>query len=176
MRTKFNGKIKRFSALDASYQVEEHLSKPRLFSRTNELKLAATQLADKQQNRWCKVLWILKGSSSISQYHLWSRQSLPCRSLAQGRRCWTVTATCPLLTALPRLRSSCSGQPSFLLWPSWCSCSYSSYFTSGFNRALHRKGLPACKQYSWFPPVLLISFRSKFISIVGKYMGEIELW
>lgn len=93
MRTKFNGKIKRFSALDASFQVEEHLSKPRLFSRTNELKLAAIQLADKLQNHWCKVLWILKGSS-ISQYHLWSRQSLPFRSLAQGTRCWTVTATC----------------------------------------------------------------------------------
>lgn len=87
MRTKFNGKIKRFSALDASFQVEEHLSKPRLFSRTNELKLAAIQFADKLQNHWCKVLWILKGSS-ISQYHLWSRQSLPFRSLAQGTRCW----------------------------------------------------------------------------------------
>lgn len=64
--------------MDASYQVEERLSKhQRLFSRTNELKLAAIQLADKLQNHWCKVLWILKGSNFISQYHLRSRQSLP---------------------------------------------------------------------------------------------------
>lgn len=68
--TKFNSKIKRVSTWDTKYQVKEISPKhERLFSTTNELKLASMLSYNLQlscRTPWWRLLWRLKGNNIIS--------------------------------------------------------------------------------------------------------------
>lgn len=179
--TKFNSKIKRVSTWDTKYQVKEISPKhKRLFSTTNELKLASMLSYNLQlscRTPWWRLMWRLKSNNIISHKTppvLPLVQTIPILSIAAQEQTLKENnyISPPLPTALPRLCCYSTGQHRFLVWSSTAALVLSC-LTSEFNRILNGKSLSAHEQYARFPPGFWVfSFTSKFISIIEKYLGD----